>query len=335
MTLTELNNLIKTKKLSGAFFFYGEEQYLLEDKVKTIGKKIITPGTEVFNYIKFDGKKTAVADIIAAIDQFPQMSEMKLITVKNTGILGNATLTNFKLIKEAVKTLPSDTCLIFIEESFDKKKLKNVSFIEESGGVLAFEYMPAGKLSAWIEGLFEKQNKTIEDRDIRYIIELCGQSLGKLNAQCDKLINYTGDRDRITREDIDAVVDRTVEYRSYDMLDNMILGNSKKAYEQLAYLFNTKEDPFYILGLMMSRLSEILMCKRLKSEGLTADEIGSYFDYKRPAFVVNKTISESKKFSDEYLRKMIEKGLSYDMDCKLGKLNPHSAVEMYLAELTA
>ena len=167
MTLAELNNKIKSNKLWGAYFFYGEEQYLLEDKVKTIAKKLITPGMEAFNYIKFDGKKASVSDIIAAIDQFPQMSEMKLITVKNTGILGNATLTNFKLIKEAVKTLPSDTCLIFIEESFDKKKLKNVNFIEESGGVLAFEYMPANKLTSWIENLFEKHNKTIGDKDIR------------------------------------------------------------------------------------------------------------------------------------------------------------------------
>ncbi len=334
MTLTELNNSIKSNTLSGAYFFYGEEQFLLEEKIKSIAKKIITPGTEVFNYIKFDGKKAAVADIIAAIDQFPQMSEMKLITVKNTGILGNATLTNFKLIKEAVKTIPSDTCLIFIEETFDKKKLKNVSFIEESGGVVAFEYMPANKLSSWIEGVFQKHNKKIDNKDIRYIIELCGQALSKLSAECLKLINYTGDREDINREDIDAVVDRTVEYRSYDMLDNMISGNSRKAYEQLEYLFNTKEDPFYILGLMMSRLSEILMCKRLKTEGLTAEEIGSYFDFKRPAFVVTKTINESKNFSDEYLERMIKKGLKYDMDCKLGKLNPHSAVEMYLAELT-
>lgn len=334
MTLTELNSCIKSKRLQGAYFFYGEEQYLLEEKINAIQSKIITPGTEVFNVVKFNGKKTTAAEIIAAIDQFPQMSEMKLIVVKNTGMLNNATLNDFKLIKSAVTTLPSDTCLIFTENTFDKKKLKNVKFFEDSGGIVVFDYMPINKLSVWIETLFKKQDKEILDKEIRYILLLCGQSLAKLTTECEKLINYTGDRRRITREDIDAVVDRTVEYRTYDMLDNMISGNSKKAQEQLKYLFDTREDPFYILGLMMSRLSELLMCKLLKEDGLSGEQIGEYFDFKRPAFAVNKTINESRKFSEAYLKKMIDKGLYYDIECKQGLLSPHTAAEMYLADIT-
>lgn len=334
MTLTELNSCIKSKHIQGAYLFYGDEQYLLEEKIKAIQSNIITPGTEVFNVVKFNGKKTAAAEIIAAIDQFPQMSEMKLIVVKNTGILNNATLNDFKLIKSAVTALPSDTCLIFAENTFDKKKLKNVKFFEDSGGIVVFDYMPINKLSVWIETLFKKQDKEILDKEVRYILLLCGQSLAKLSVECEKLINYTGDRRRITREDIDAVVDRTVEYRTYDMLDNMISGNSKKAQEQLKYLFDTREDPFYILGLMMSRLSELLMCKLLKEDGLSGEQIGEYFDFKRPAFAVNKTINESRKFSEAYLKKMIDKGLYYDTECKQGLLSPHTAVEMYLADIT-
>ena len=334
MTLTELNNRIKSKHIQGAYFFYGDEQYLLEDKIKAIQTKIVTPGTEIFNVVKFNGKKTSAAEIIAAIDQFPQMSEMKLIIVKNSGMLNNATLTDFKLIKNAVSTLPSDTCLVFTENTFDKKKLKNVSFFEKSGGIVVFDYMPINKLSVWIETFFKKQDKEILDKEVRYILELCGQSLAKLSTECKKLNNYTDDRRRITREDIDAVVDRTVEYRTYDMLDNMISGNSKKAYEQLKYLFDTREDPFYILGLMMSRLSELLMCKLLKEDGLSNEQIGEYFDFKRPAFAVNKTINESHSFSEAYLKKMIDKGLYYDIECKQGLLSPHAAVEMYLADIT-
>lgn len=335
MTLTELNNAIKSKKLAGAFFFYGDERYLLEDKIKTIQKKIVAPGTEAFNLIKFSGKKTSAAEIIEAINRFPQMSEMKLIVVSETGIFNNATLSDFKLMRDAVGHISSDTCIIFTEDKFDKKKLKNLAFIEKSGGIVQFEYMPVNKLCVWIETLLKKQGKDILDRDIRYITELCGQSLAKLSAECDKLVNYTGDRTKITREDIDAVVDRTVEYRTYDMLDNMISGNSKKAYEQLKYLFDTGEDPFYVLGLMMSRLSELLMCKLLREEGLSNEEIGGYFDFKRPAFAVTKTVNESRRFGEEYLKRMIDKGLYYDIECKLGKLEPHTAVEMYLAELTA
>ena len=334
MNLDELNKIIRSGKLSGAYFFYGEEQFLLSKKVDAIIKKLIPDGMEVFNLFKFEDKKVTAAEILAAVDQFPQMSDRKVIIVKNTGLLNNAVLTDFKLIKEAVLHLADDTCLIFIEQDFDKKKIKNLSFIEECGGILNFEYMPINKLSVWIEELFKREDKTILDRDISYILRLCGQSMAKISKECEKLVNYVGERTKITREDIDLVVDKTVEYRTYDMLDNMIAGNGAKAHAQLKYLRDTREEPHYILGLMMSRLSELLMCKLLKEDGLSSAEISEYFDFKRPAFVVNKTIEDARRFGERYLKRMIDKGLFYDSECKQGRMTPWVAVEMYLAELT-
>lgn len=334
MKVEELNSAIKSKKLSGIFFFYGEEDYLLTDKINAIAKKIITPGTEAFNFFKFEGPKVSAAEISAAVDQFPQMSEMKLVLAKNTKLLNNATYSDFKLIKSLSEHIPDDTCLIFVESDFDKNKLKNIEFIEENGGIVNFEYIPINKLCVWMEKLFEKNDKSILDKDISYIIQLCGQSLGKLTKECDKLLNYTGERRKITRDDINAVVDKTVEYRVYDMLNNMVAGQSAKAHEQLKYLRDRGEKPITILRLMISRLSEILMCKLLKEDGLSPSEISNYFDFKKPLFAVNKTIEESRKFGEKYLKRMIDKGLYYDLECISGKMDHWSAVEMYLAELT-
>ncbi len=334
MTVEQLSKCIKAKQISGIYFFYGEEQYLLERRLEQIAAKIITPGTEAFNFFKFEGKDTSSAEIIAAIDQFPQMSEMKLITVKNTGLLNNATLSDFKRIREAAEHIPSDTCIIFIEQSFDKKKLKNIEFIEQNGGIVNFEYIPLNKLEIWIGELFHKSEKAMLEKDIRYLLRLCGQSLSKITKECDKLISYVGDRHKITAEDIDLVVDKTTEYRTYEMIDNIIAGRTAKAHEQLKYLRDTREEPFYILGLMMTKLSELLMCKLLKEDGLSVAEIGNYFDFKRPAFVVSKTIEDSRRFGEKYLKRMIDKGLFYDIECKQGRLAPWTAVEMYLAELT-
>ena len=331
MTLEELNKRIKSGNLSGIYFFYGDEQYLLSKKIDAIIKRAITNGTESFNLFKFDGKKVTAGEILAAIDQFPQMSDMKVIIVKSTGILNNATLTDFKLLKEAF--VPKDTCLIFVEQSFDKKKLKNLEFIEKNGGIINFEYMPLNKLEIFVSDLFTKREKSISEKDIRYIISLCGQSLANITKECEKLISFAGDKIKITREDIDLTVSKTVEYRTYDMLDAIIAGNSQKAQAQLKYLKDTREEPLYILGLMMSRLSELLMCKLLKEDGLSANKISDYFDFKKPLFAVNKTIDESKRFGEKYLKRMIDKGLSYDFSAKQGLLAPWSAVEMYLAEL--
>ncbi len=349
MTVEELNKLIRSGKLCGIYFFYGEEQYLLNSKLDTIAKKLIAPGTEVFNLFKFEGKKVSASEVVEAVRQFPQMSEMKVVIVKNSEILNNATTADFKLLRSEAERIPSDTCLILTEQSFDKKKLKNISFIEENGGIVNFEFMPINKIEVWLSERFAKKGKSILDRDVRYIMQLCGQSLGKLTLESDKLLSYAADRSKITREDIDAVVVKTVEYRVYDMLDNIMAGNREKAQEQLKYLRDTRpdikhdgkrdtkrdarEESLYILGLMMGQLSEVLMCKMLKEDGLSAEEISDYFDFKRPLFAVNKMIKESRRFEEKYLKQMIDKGLFYDLECKSGRLDPRVAIEMYLAEL--
>ena len=48
---------------------------------------------------------------------------------------------------------------------------------------------------------------------------------------------------------------------------------------------------------------------------------------------MNNTITKSRDFDERYLKRMIDKGLYYDVECKSGKLAPWAAVEMYVAEL--
>lgn len=334
MTVEELNKQIRTGMVRPVYFFYGEEQYLLENKLTALKKKLISPGMEDFNFFSFDGKKTELSAVLEAVEQFPQMSEKKIVLVKNSGFFNQTTGKEYKQMKEAVKDLPPYTCLIFTEERFDKKKEKNLKFLEEYGGVVEFAYLPVNRVEVWLEDKFRKAEKQILSRDVSYMIRLCGQSLAKVQMESDKLLFYVGERIKITREDIDAVVDRTVEYRVYDMLANIIDGRSGKAREQLKYLKDTREQPTVVLGIMIGKLSELLLCKQLKETGMSMQEIGEYFDFKRPQFVVKKTIEESRRYGEAYLKRMIKKGLTYDVDIKNGRMDGWTAAELYLAELT-
>lgn len=49
---------------------------------------------------------------------------------------------------------------------------------------------------------------------------------------------------------------------------------------------------------------------------------------------MNKTVEESKRYGEPYLKRMIKKGLAYDLDIKNGRLEGWTAAELYLAELT-
>lgn len=345
-TPRDLNKKISANSMGGIFLFYGEEQYRLEKALAAIQKKIIPNGTEPFNVFKFDSKSTS-AEIAEAVYQFPQMSDMKLIIVKNSGILNNAVLNDFKAIKNL--DVSDDTCLIFTELDFDKKKLKNIKFISDSGGIYIFDKMSEKELMVWVEKKFRAVEKSASDSDMLYLVSLCAREQAKIEQSCEKLINYTGERNKITRADIDAVVEKSSDFMIYDMVNSAIDRRVTKAWEQLKYLESVaggksvkrkgangksvRIDPTNILSVMTSQLSELLCCKHLKEDGMTAQEIGKYFDFQRPSFAINNTITKSRDFDEKFLMKMIDKGLFYDVECKSGRLSPWSAVEMYVSEV--
>lgn len=334
MTVDELNRAIKSCKVPKVLFFLGEEEYLLENKIKAIKHKLVPRDLYEFNYSVTDGKVLA-DEVIAAAEMLPQCSDRRVVVVKNSGLFTNLKTNEFKRIKEYISDLPDYVCLIFWEAGFDPKKIKSLKFIEDAGGVVNFEFMPVNKLEIWVERMLDKAEKRIIARDLSYFVRMSGRSMGKLEKECQKLILYMGEnRHKVTREDIDAVVDKSLEVQVYDIFNrNIISGRGDKAKEQLNTLKITNTSPTMVISVIIDQVYELLLCKLLKQDGMTAVDMLDYFDRRPPVFAVNKTIENSGGYGEGYLKRMVDRGLKYSMDIKTGKMDGWTAVELYVSEL--
>ncbi len=336
MKYEELNSKIKSYNIPRVFFFYGDEKFLLNNRVNALKKRIVPKDLEAFNFTKLEGRNTVIEELIEAVEQFPQASEKKMVLVKNSGLFDNASSKSFKELKEFVMDLPEYVCLVFVEDEFDKKREKILKFIEDSdGGVVNFEYQPVNKLEIWAEKKFEKAGKYIIASDLSYLIRLTGVSMDKINSSCEKLILYLGEeRRKITRADIDAVVDVSVEVKVYDIFSKDIVNSrGERAKCQLMQLKTENQSPSMVMSIIIDQLYELLMCKLLKQDGFEARDILEYYDRKPPIFAVNNAIENSKRFGEKYLKRMLDRGLKYSIDMKTGKISQWDAVEMFVSEL--
>lgn len=336
MKLEELNKRIKSYTIPKVLFFYGEETFMLENRIEAIKKNIIPKSLESFNLNIAEGKAASINTVIEFIEQFPQGSDRKLVIIKNSGLFANANTKDFKQVKEIVADLPDYVCLIFWESNFDKKRERNLKFIEDfGGGVVNFEYMPINKLEIWVERQFEKADKRIIARDLTYFVRITGSSMAMLNLNCKKLISYLGDdRHKITRADIDAVIEKSTDVRVYDIFNKYVIGGNKKAvHEQIKSLKRDNQSPTMVMSIILDQLYELLMCKLLKQDGMNAQQILNYYDRKPPIFAVNNAIENSMRYSESFLKKSVDKGLKYSMDMKTGKVDQWLAVELFVSEL--
>ena len=327
MTYDELNKLIRSGAVPRVLFFFGEEEFLLDNRIEAIKKKLAPGELSRFNCAYFDGK-TAADEIIAAAEMLPQGGDRRLFA--------NLTTSGFKSIKSYVAELPEYVCLIFRETGFDPKKEKSLKFIEDAGGgVVNFERMPVNKLEVWVEKTLEKAGKRILARDLSYFVRSSGPSMGKLDNECRKLILYMGEnRSNVTRADIDAVVDKSAEVKIYDIFSGSIIGGSGgKAMEQISSLKKENVRPTVVLSVILDGVYELLLCKLLKQDGLTAREMAEYFDRRVPMFAINKAIENGRRYGEGELKRFIDRGLKYSVDIKTGRIDGWNAVELYISEL--
>ncbi len=333
MELKELDRQIKSGNMERFYFFYGEEQFLIANRIKSIKKHFINSEFADMNYTVFEGKNVNVDDIIAEIETFPIMSDMRIVIIKNTGILNNSKLTEYKKFKSYIEKIP-ETCIVIMTEGIiEKKKAKSYEWIADIGGLLEFKTLSMRELELWLEKWFESANKSILDRDISYFIRIVGMNMAMLYNEAVKLIEYSGEKNKITRKDIDSIVVKSTEFVVFDMIDDIIASKSGAVMQQLKLFKERKESGNVILTLMTTRLAEILMVKQLKGAGIPNAEIAKYFETPRPMFVVNKIYEQSRSFGEKYLRRMIKLGFEYDVKIKSGKISDWNAVNLFAAEL--
>lgn len=333
MEIKELDRQIQSGTLGRLYFFYGEEQFLMEHKVKSIRKALLSPEFEDMNFACLDDKKLSVARLSEELMSVPVMSDRRMVVVKNSGIFENSKLNDYKTVCELILDMPEYICVIFCERDFDKKKEKNLEPLRKVGEIVNFDLLSPVQLERWLDRLFADKGKTILPRDIGTMIKLCGQSMAPLFNEANKLISFVGNREKITADDVEKVVSKSTETRIFDVIDNIAAGRSQGVFDELGALKASGENPSMILSLLSGRMGELLMVKQLGYDKLSADKIAGYFEPRRPIFVVNKLADSAKRFSEEYLVKMTLLGPEYTAKVRSGQLDKWVAVEMYVSQL--
>ena len=333
MEIKDFEKQISSNELKNIYFLYGDEPFLIETKVKAIKKKLIDPSFADFNFALYNGKDNDVTDVLTNAAAFPVMADRKLIILKNTGFLSNQKSREFKELREFITDIPDYLCLLIVEDGFDKKKETSIRFIEEHGGIVRYDFMPQPQVEKWLEKLFEKNEKIIYPKELTAMVKRCGGSLMNIYQEFLKLMSYMGDRTKVTAEDIENVVLKSLDVAIFDLVDHIIENRPAKAMEAYKELLEHKNEPISIISAISSKLSDLLAAKILSSEGVPVSEMGKYLECLPQDWLIKKTVNQSKKFGEKYLRRMVKKCLDYDIKVKTGLMDKEIALQLLIADL--
>ena len=281
-----------------------------------------------FNESAFSLLSDPVQSAIAAADQLPMMSDMRVVRIRDFAKLRDAD--EEVLIRYLNNPAPS-TVMIFIADDLDKRK-KSTKVLLDVCTVVEFPTLKDAEAKAWAKTRLKELKITADDQVLSEIIRLVGTDVQTLSNELDKLASAAASTNRITPELVDELIGRSRELSNFELGDHLLAGNRKRALETLHRLLEDGAEPVMLVGLIAGNYHRLALGKHLLARG-GRDEV--FRNISLPPFKRDSYISTLQRSSAEKIARGIQLTAATDLAIKTSQATPRLQLEMLVCELAS
>ena len=233
--------------------FLGRENTLKEEALSDLKRETLSGGDADLNYALFYPDQFDPHEFQNAVNTGPFLSPMRYVVIKDIDALpqeGKQAVLNYV-------TNPSATTVLAMTSALGRNEISSdsiVSDIAKHANVRYFESLEGERLRRYVSDRAASFGKRIDRDAVELVISKIGDDLGYLNMAAEKLANYAGDRDPITKKDVEALVGRSLEEDVFDMTRAMSEGKTAVSLAILSDLLRDSTRPENIIGAIGAEL---------------------------------------------------------------------------------
>lgn len=272
------------KGLSGAYLFFGDEDYLKNFSLKSARITVCEDQSfAIFNDIQIDPLDYTPSALVNALMPMPMMGEKKIVTINGLSI--NSLKGNeLQELCEAVSSINEYDYNVLIisvpaglvdEGYLPKAPSKALLALSEVMTPVYFEAISGAKLTAWVGKHFQHNGATATPNVCELLIEKCGKSMYSLSNETEKLAFYVlqNNRTEVTAEDIENVACSVLTSDAYGLANAILDGRYADAMDALNILKFKRVEPIFILPEISGVICDLFIIKVLQEEGHNTSEI--------------------------------------------------------------
>lgn len=309
--INAVKNFLKPEKLLPVFYLCGEDSLGIDNALKAIDKAAEPLLSSEFDKEIINCEKGINANtILDSVASFPFGSEKKLVVVKNFGSLKDK-----KNLIEYFKS-PNDFSILVITH-FEKKpdaRTEPYKTLIEKNFYFEAKEMRGIEFAGWLVTLVQSKKKKISVEDAEAMVELIGDNRSLIEMQVSKLIEFVGDKEEITIDDIKKNVLETRQNSVFDLLDALGRTERVRSLKIFNNLLDNGEEINQIIGMLTKYFAIITSSIEFSKDGISDDiaarklKVSAYF-YKKSA--------NSKYFrNSENLRRALRSLMKADIELK-------------------
>ncbi len=329
--------LVRTLRAEGPgrlYLLWGEEDYLREQFAQELRRACLGESDDGFDYKRFDGAAPDPGEVQEAADAMPFFSERVYIELRGFD-LNKCKAEDAERFKTILSELPeSCTMAIVLPTGCEPDgRLGLVKAIRKCGEAVNFTAQAQQQLVRWIVRRIEAGGKTISRADAEYLIFNCGELMTRLSNEIGKLTHFASG-EAVTRADIDAVTDKSVQARVFDLTDALAARDYDLAARTMADLLGQRESPIMLLATIGRQLRQLLAAKTAQEYGLDGSYVTEVTGVDRD-FLLRKLRSAARGFSLEQLSRAVSRCAETDYAMKSSSADDETLLVDLLLELAA
>lgn len=233
------------KNYAPVYLLMGDEDYYIDKIVEALEASVVPEEEKDFNSTTYYGADVDVRQVISRAQQFPLMSDLQLVMLKEAQAMDKAK-TRLETLVPYVKHA-NDTTVLVITFKGDTLGATSqlVKAVQNEGGVVfkserLKDYQLQGPLADYCR---EKKVK-IDDRSLNLLCEYIGSPLSKLFGEVDKLVVAAGENGAITPDLIEAVIGISKEFNSFELVKSLSIRDYLKSMRIVDHFArNPKQNP--------------------------------------------------------------------------------------------
>ncbi len=343
--MKNIKNDIKTGEYKKVYLLYGTEDYLKRLYCEKL-KQAIIPEEDSMNLTVIQGESFDVNEFIGICDTMPFFADRRLVIVNRSGKFKGSKKSGTgkeeqeeteekgkggpkDAFTEYLKQIPETTVVVFVEDDVDKRG-RSFKTVKDTGYACEMNNMDERNLILWIQTELKAVGKSISPETASYLIGWCGEDMGTLKIEMDKLGFYALERASIEKNDIEAICTKQLKAVIFDLTDAMAVGNIKgamKVYDDL----NALKQPIQMTWRMLVRhFEQLLVVRELRGQGKSADDIAGSCGIH--PYVVKKMSEQGRNFKLSGLRRKLEYGVQLEQDFKSGRIDEKNMVELFITQ---
>ena len=202
--------------------------------------------------------------------------------------------------------------------------------VKDKGRIVEMARQDEKTLLYWIAGNVKKEGRQIKETTARYLISRAGTDMENLEKEMEKLFSYTLGKEEITVQDVEEICTTQITNQIFDMVEAVAAKQQKKALDYYYDLLALKEPPMRILYLLARQFKLLMEVKDLAEKRYDKSQIAKTVGLH--PFVAGKYMQQSRTFSKQELRRILEDALDTEELVKTGRLNDVMSVELFIVK---